>query len=281
KLTLNGLTGGHSGMDIHRGRGNANKLMNRTLSMASEVFSLSISEIDGGGLRNAIPRESTAIIGVSELEKNEFEQWIKEFEKTLKSEYHTTDPNLKLSIESHTRPMKVLQADFQTEILQAIYATPVGIYRMSPEIEGLVQTSNNVARVLVKEGEYSVLCLTRSSVDSEKMDEAQAIKSVFSLIGATVEFSGTYPGWTPKPDAQIVSIMRDLYRKKFNSEPHVMACHAGLECGILGTNYPEMEMISFGPNIRGAHSPDECAQISSVQKFWSFLLDALKEIPKA
>ena len=165
------------------------------------------------------------------------------------------------------------------DFIRAIYACPVGIYRMSPDMEDLVQTSNNLARVLVRDGKYEVQCLTRSSVDTEKMDEANMIKSIFELIGATVKFGGSYPGWTPRPGADIVHVMQELYRKKFNDEPHVMACHAGLECGILGTNYPEMEMISFGPNIRGAHSPDECCQVSSVQKFWSLLLDTLKAIP--
>ena len=146
---------------------------------------------------------------------------------------------------------------------------------MSPEIEGLVQTSNNLARVLVEGGKYTVQCLTRSSVDSEKIEEASAIKGLFELIGAKVEFGGSYPGWTPRPDADIVEVMSNLYRELFKEEPHVMACHAGLECGILGTNYPKMEMISFGPNIRGAHSPDECVQISSVQKYWKLYLETV------
>ncbi|MCB0758286.1 MAG: M20/M25/M40 family metallo-hydrolase, partial [Flavobacteriales bacterium] len=155
---------------------------------------------------------------------------------------------------------------------------PGGIYRMSPDVEGLVQTSNNVARIQLKEGTYTVMCLTRGSVDSEKMDEANSIRAVFELIDAKVEFSGAYPGWTPRPDAKIVKLMADIYRKRFDSEPHVLACHAGLECGILGTNYPDMEMISFGPTIRGPHSPDEKVQISSVQKFWGYLQEVLDEI---
>ena len=150
---------------------------------------------------------------------------------------------------------------------------------MTPDIEDLVQTSNNLARVQAKDGEFKILCLTRSSVDSEKMDEAQAIASTFELIGAEVVFDGSYPGWTPNPTSSILNIMSDLYREMYKEEPDVNACHAGLECGILGANYPEMEMISFGPNIRGAHSPDEKAQISSVQKFWNFLLETLKRIP--
>ena len=150
---------------------------------------------------------------------------------------------------------------------------------MSPDIKDLVQTSNNVARVLVENGKYKVLCLTRSSVDSEKIDEVNSISSAFELIGANVSYSGAYPGWTPKPGAEIVKIMSNLYQEMFDGKADVNACHAGLECGILGTNYPEMEMISFGPNIRGAHSPDEKVQISSVQKFWKYLLETLKRIP--
>ena len=145
----------------------------------------------------------------------------------------------------------------------------------------LVQTSNNLARVLVENGSYQIQCLTRSSVDSEKLDLAESLKSCFDQIGAEVKFEGSYPGWTPKPDADIVKLMTNIFKKTFDEEPLVNACHAGLECGILGQNYPEMDMLSFGPNIRGAHSPDEKVQISSVQKFWSLLIDTLEQIPRA
>jgi len=167
----------------------------------------------------------------------------------------------------------------QAQLLAAIYATHNGIYRMSPDIADLVQTSNNLARVALQEGTFSVLCLTRSSVDTEKMDLVNAITAIYQLIGATVTTGGSYPGWTPRPSSAIVNIMADLYRELYNEEPHVNACHAGLECGILGTNYPNMEMISFGPNIRGAHSPDERVQVSSVQKYWGYLLETLQRIP--
>jgi dipeptidase D len=150
---------------------------------------------------------------------------------------------------------------------------------MSPDIDDLVQTSNNLASVSAKDGAYRILCLTRGSVDSEKVAHANAIRSVFELIGANVSLTGEYPGWAPRPDAPIVKLMSDLYEKRFGEKAPVMACHAGLECGILGTHYPEMQMISFGPNIRGAHSPDEKVQISSVQKFWGYLLETLKHIP--
>jgi dipeptidase D len=277
KLTLKGLTGGHSGMDIHLGRANANKLMNRLL-FGAEQFGLMVHSIDGGSLRNAIPRESVSVVVVPEGQVAAFEQYLKGFEAILKAEYGSTDPDINLGIATCEQPTTVLDSAFQAKIIRAIYAAPNGIYRMSPDIKDLVQTSNNVARVLLQNGEYKVLCLTRSSVDTEKMDEASALKSVFELVGAEVNFSGDYPGWTPLPGSELVHLMTKLYRDIFKSEPHVNACHAGLECGILGTNYPDMQMISFGPNIRGAHSPDETVQISSVQKFWGFLLDTLKEI---
>lgn len=279
-ISIKGLTGGHSGMDIHRGRGNANKLMNRLLWLATQNHNILVHSIDGGGLRNAIPRESFARVAVPVNEVTDFEHFIAEYEKILKAEYAVTDPNVHIEAEGIEPLTTVIASNFQKQLLRAIYTCPVGIYRMSPDIEGLVQTSNNLARVSVKDGYYSIQCLTRSSVESEKRDEAEALRCAFELIGAKVEFGGSYPGWAPRPDAEIVRLMSDLYRQRFGEEAHVMACHAGLECGILGTNYPKMEMISFGPNIKGAHSPDEKVQISSVQKFWGLLLETLKRIPK-
>ncbi|MBD1395652.1 aminoacyl-histidine dipeptidase [Pontibacter sp. JH31] len=279
KISIKGLTGGHSGMDIYLGRGNANKLMNRLLHQAAAPFGLRIGSIDGGGLRNAIPRESVSAVAIPAGQAADFEKFVQELTAILKNEHATTDPNLAVELEQTDAPSQVLPLDFQATLLRALYACPNGIYRMSPDIEHLVQTSNNVARVLVQDGSMTIQCLTRSSVDSEKMDLAAAIQSALELAGASVSLSGVYPGWMPKPGAGIVKLMSDLYREKYNGEAHVNACHAGLECGIIGANYPEMEMISFGPNIRGAHSPDEKVQISSVQKYWDFLLDTLKRIP--
>ncbi|RAU81794.1 aminoacyl-histidine dipeptidase [Pontibacter arcticus] len=279
KLSITGLTGGHSGMDIHLGRGNANKLMNRLLAGAVTAHNARIGSIDGGSLRNAIPRESFAIVAVPAATEVAFKTYITEQTQILQAEYNITDPNIQVTLEEAETPTEVLPTALQATFIRAIYTCPNGIHRMSPAIEGLVQTSNNLARVLVKDGTYLMQCLTRSSVDSEKNDLAMAVQSAFELTGATVSNSGSYPGWTPKPDAAIVKIMSDLYRQKFNEAPHVNACHAGLECGILGGNYPAMEMISFGPNIQGAHSPDEKVQISSVQKYWDYLLDTLKQIP--
>jgi dipeptidase D len=279
KLTLRGMTGGHSGMDIILGRANANKLMNRMLFKSYEQFGVRVSNINGGGLRNAIPRESFAVLAVSDNSNDNFEQHIKTLGATIATEYKITDPELEVVLEKCDTPPKVMNEESQDDLISAIYACPNGIYRMSPDVEGLVQTSNNVARVLVENGEYTVMCLSRSAVNSERDDVAQSIQGTFELVDATVTFSGEYPGWEPKPGSDIVSMMADLYREKFNEEPNVNACHAGLECGILGTHYPDMDMISFGPNIRGAHSPDEKCQISSVQKFWGYLIEALKRIP--
>lgn len=280
RVTVKGLTGGHSGMDIHLGRGNANKLMNRILSQADEFFRVSLNAIDGGSLRNAIPRESVAEVILSSKSEEDFLEFITEITATLQSEYATTDPNLVVECVAMDIPKTTFNKEFQNKLLRSLYACPCGIYRMSPDIDKLVQTSNNLARVLVKDGTYSIQCLTRSSVDSEKTDLAQAIKSTFELMGASVGFAGSYPGWTPKPTSAIVKLMSDLYKDMYKEEAHVNACHAGLECGILGKNYPDMEMISFGPNIRGAHSPDERVQISSVQKYWKYLLETLKRIPE-
>ncbi len=279
KINIKGLSGGHSGMDIHKGLGNANKLMNRLLTEISNELDLRIHWIDGGGLRNAIPRESVAAVAVTLDDVPRLEEIVSSTGGDLVDEYTVTDENLEVVLEPIDTIGKVLSSTFQGQVIRAIYACPSGIYRMSPDVDDLVQTSNNLARVFVKDGKYEILCLTRSSVDTEKMDLAQAIKSTFELIGASVNYSGDYPGWAPKPDAGIVQLMKGLYSEMFNEDAHVYACHAGLECGILGTNYPDMEMISFGPNIRGAHSPDERVQISSVRKYWSFLLETLKRIP--
>jgi dipeptidase D len=279
KLTVNGLTGGHSGMDIHRGRGNANKLLNRLLLLSAQSFGLRIGSIDSGGLRNAIPREGSAHVAVGLSEAESFKEFIARPAAVLKDEYAVTDPGLGVNLESAELPASVIGGEFQGQLLRSVYACLNGVYRMSPDIEGLVQTSNNLARVFVADGKYEILCLTRGSVDSEKLDLAWGLRCTFELLGATVELRGEYPGWAPQPGSPIVKLLSELYEELFQSKAKVMACHAGLECGILGTNYPDMQMISFGPNIRGAHSPDEMVQISSVQKYWSLLIEALQRIP--
>ena len=279
-IVVKGLQGGHSGMDIHKGFGNANKIMNRLLFDAFENFGLRISEIDGGSLRNAIPRESRAIVAIDMVQEEAFKYEMALQIETIQSELKTLEPDLIVVLTKIETPKVIMDLGVQEGLTRAIYAAWNGVYRMSPDISDLVETSNKIARVFIKDGNVKINRLTRSSVESSKMDLAMMLRATFELIGCEVELSGDYPGWAPDMDSSILKVLRSLYEELYNEKPHVAACHAGLECGILGTHYPEMEMISFGPNIKGAHSPDERAQISSVQKFWIFVLEILKNIPK-
>jgi dipeptidase D len=279
-ITVNGLQGGHSGMDIIKGLGNANKIMNRLLFDGFTNYSLRITKLNGGGLRNAIPRESFATIVVDKESKNSFLSNTKSLIENIKNEYASLEKELNIEIKATDSPTKVMDIDAQEKLIKAIYTTLNGVYRMSPDVEGLVETSNNIAKVAADNGNIQLLCLTRSSSESNKWDLANAIKSGFELANFNVLFSGTYPGWLPNKNSSILQVVENTYVSLFKEKPNVAACHAGLECGILGQNYPNMEMISFGPNIKGAHSPDERAQISSTQKFWKLLLEVLKNIPK-
>lgn len=278
-ITVKGLNGGHSGMDIDKGLGNANKIMNRLLFDGFENFGLQIAEINGGSLRNAIPRESVAKVIIAEMYDEAFVFDMQEIINDIKFEYKTTEQNLTIEIVKSELPSKVMDLGVQEGLLRAIYAAHNGVYRMSADMENLVETSNNIARVIVKDGEISIQNLTRSSVESSKFDLANALRSAFELFGCEVTFAGSYPGWTPNVKSEILDVLTSIYEKQNGSKPHVVACHAGLECGILGTNYPEMDMISFGPTIKGAHSPDERASISSAQKYWKFVLEILENIP--
>lgn len=278
-IKLRGLLGGHSGMDIHLGRGNANKLMNRLLHHLISLVDVRLVALEGGSLRNAIPRESTATVAVPKAQKAAFLKAYETFTATLKHEYRSIEKEMSFSVEAAASPSRtVVHYDFE-RIMNAIYAVPNGVFRMSPDIENLVETSSSLARVIVADGKFVTQSLQRSSVESTKSDVANAVRAAFESVGAAVVQNGEYPGWQPNPDSAILKLMADLYRSKFSEEPNIKACHAGLECGILGDHFPGMDMISFGPNIRGAHSPDECVQISSVQKFWSYLLDTLAAIP--
>ncbi|MDG3581330.1 aminoacyl-histidine dipeptidase [Galbibacter pacificus] len=279
KIAVKGLQGGHSGMDIHRGFGNANKIMNRLLFDGFENFGLRIAKIDGGGLRNAIPRESEAIVVVDRIHHDAFALEFNQLATSIKKEYKTMEPSLFISAEATDTPDKVMNIGVQEGITKALYAAHNGVYVMSPDMENLVQTSNNIARVKIGEGKIKVLCLTRSSVETSKIDMANSLRATFELCGCEVKYSGEYPGWKPNVNSPILKVLNEKYQELFKEAPEVVACHAGLECGILGQNYPEMDMISFGPTIKGAHSPDERAHIASVEKFWKFLKEILKEIP--
>ena len=279
-IAVIGLNGGHSGMDIIKGLGNANKIMNRLLFDGFRKYGLRISEINGGSLRNAIPRESFAKIIVNNTSSASFLSDTNLLINQIKEEFSTIEKNLSIEIKEVTAPKTVINADVQKSLINSIYAALNGVYRMSPDVAGLVETSNNIAKVTVKNGAIKIGCLTRSSSESNKWDLANSLKACFELANFNVDFAGTYPGWLPNMNSSILKTVESTYIKLFDEQPNVAACHAGLECGILGKNYPEMEMISFGPNIKGAHSPDERAQISSTQKFWKLLKEVLKNIPE-
>lgn len=278
KIEVKGLQGGHSGMDIHKGFGNSNIILGRLLYPGISDQNIQLISIDGGGLRNAIPREANAVVSVRH--SVEFIDTLTSLKKEILEEFESVEKDLQINIENFSSAEKAISEEDSRKIILALKSAHNGVYRMSPDVADLVESSNNVARVELKEGELKILNLSRSSVESTKYAVAEQLKSVFELAGMKVEFSGSYPGWKPKPGSEIVKLMEKIYEKDFGSKPHVVACHAGLECGIIGANYPEMEMVSFGPTIRGAHSPEEKANIPSTQKFWGFLKEILKEIPK-
>lgn len=279
EIKLRGLLGGHSGMDIHLGRGNANKMMNRLMIHLVSLMDLRLISLDGGSLRNAIPRESTAVVAIPKDEKINLKTQFDLFVGTLYNEYKSIETEMTWNLTESDSLDKVLSHNDFEKVTRSIYATPNGVFRMSPDIDNLVEASSSLARIIVKDGKYTTQSLQRSSVESTKSDVANAVRFAFESNGVAVVQNGEYPGWQPNPNSAILKLTEDLYRKTYNSEPKVKACHAGLECGILGKAFPGMDMISFGPNIRGAHSPDECVQVSSVQKFWNFYLEILKNIP--
>lgn len=277
KIEIKGLKGGHSGMDIHKGLGNSNVLLGRLLYMGlpNEIQLISI---DGGSLRNAIPREANATFTVKDVDA--FLQTANTLKTEILEEFASIEKDLVINITKTDCSEKGILAEDSKKIILALKAAHHGVYRMSPDVADLVEASNNIARVELKNGDLKILNLTRSSVESSKITVAEQLKSVFELAEMQVEFSGSYPGWKPKPGAEIIRVMTEIYEQEFHLKPNVVACHAGLECGIIGANYPKMEMVSFGPTIKGAHSPDERASISSTQKFWKFLQEILKNIPE-
>ncbi len=280
EIVIKGLQGGHSGIDIHRGRGNANKLMTRLLFTQNEKYGIRLLNFTGGSLRNAIPRESFATIAIPNAMNEPFLAELKSRIEDIRKEFSSVEPQIDITFHSTaaTTVTCMSQAD-QQKILKAIYAAHNGVFRMSPDIADLVEASNNVAKVDIAQGSATVSCLTRSSVESSKWDVANSLRSVFELAGFEVTFSGDYPGWMPNIHSPILKVLTELYEKMHHSKASVVACHAGLECGILGRNYPNIDMISYGPTIKGAHSPDEKVNIPSVSKFWDFTIEILKHIP--
>lgn len=279
-IRISGLKGGHSGMDIHLGRANSNKLMNRLLYKMPKSCKMRIASIDGGSLRNAIPRESEAVVTVKEKAEKDFRKELERRIGELKSEFATPEPGLKIEWQKTNLPKKVMVRKDQEKVLNALYAVPNGVFRMSPDIPDLVETSSSLARVIVKDRQFITQSLQRSSVESGKQDVANAVRAAFEAVGAEVDNGNDYPGWAPNAQSPILKTMSSLYQQEYGESAHVAACHAGLECGIILDHYPGLDTISFGPTIRNPHSPDEMVNIASVRKFWNFLLKTLQEIPK-
>jgi len=279
KIIVKGLKGGHSGVDIALGRANSNKLMFRFLMQAEADFGIRIAEASGGDLRNAIPRESYSVILVPEIKADEFEDFIQGYNKMYKAEFADTEPDLLFTCEKTEVPAKVMNQGDQYRIIRAVFVCPNGVIRMSQAMKGLVETSNNLAIVRCKNGKFDVHNLTRSSVDSAKEATAWRIAAVFQLINSDVKLEGAYPGWKPNMQSPILKTMSNIYRDLYGKVPEIKAIHAGLECGLIGGVYPNLDMISFGPTIRYPHSPDEKVNIASVGKFWNFLVSTLEHIP--
>ena len=279
RLELKGLKGGHSGMEIILQRGNANKLLARFLRNYQEKLGIMLCDIDGGGLRNAIPREAFATVAVMKKNEKAFLNAVKKFEKLYIAEYKGIEDSLSFRAVPATLPAKAINFFDQANLVDAVYACPNGVVRMSTAMPGLVQTSSNLSRVVSERGSFKIQCLLRSSMNSEKEDLALTMRTVFELTGATVKTSGSYDGWNPNMDSPILKTMMVGYEKLYGTKPAVMAIHAGLECGIIGGKYPSMDMISFGPTIKYPHSPDEKVNIASVEKFWKFLCYTLETAP--
>jgi dipeptidase D len=283
KITVKGLKGGHSGCDIHLGRGNSNKLLFRFLRLAERKLGLVLAEVEGGNLRNAIPREAHAVVMVPKDKASIFETEVNLYNETVKKEFATADPGLEVVCEKTTAPAEIMDKDTQKNLINCIYALPNNVVRMSNDMPGLVETSTNLAIVKSddKTQTIEVKCLLRSSVDSGKEALERKMESVFELAGAAeILFDGQYPGWKPNPNSPILKEMLELYEKMFGNKPEIKAIHAGLECGLIGGVFPNLDMISFGPTIRFPHSPDEQCNIATVKKFWDFLLETLKNVPK-
>lgn len=280
KIMVSGLKGGHSGDDINKNLGNANKILNRFLFENKDKFNIKLHTFDGGNLRNAIAREAFAIVLIPEENVEKVKKELFEFTADIKSEYHKPDPKVAIDMATTKLPEFYCDDESADYLINAVYACPHGVIAMSQEIKDFVETSTNLASVKFGDDEIMVTTSQRSSVESAKKDVCNMVESVFKLAGAQIEHSSGYPGWKPNPDSEIVELTVKSYKKLFNKVPEVLAIHAGLECGLIGNVYPKMDMTSFGPTIKGAHSPEERIEIQSVQKFWDLLLDVVKNIPE-
>ena len=278
QLSVTGLRGGHSGCDIHLGRANANKIMNRVLFQLNQSVPIRIASLVGGSLRNAIPRESFAVITFADDQREVVNKALVRIVTEIQAERKTSEPAMKIELEPTTDAPHVMADTDQETLFNLVYASPNGVERMSEDIVGLVETSTNFSKIEVTDGEASCQFLTRSSIETAREELAQKIQSIFELSGAEVEHGGRYPGWKPNAESKILDQMKTVYQDLFGKPAKVNAVHAGLECGIIGSHYPEMDMISFGPTIENPHSPDEKCHIESVGRYWKFLVAVLESI---
>ncbi len=279
-LAIKGLQGGHSGIEIHDGRANAIKLLNRLLYYLSSKIDIRLSFFKAGNAHNAIPREAFSIISLPASQDNEFKKLVEEYHKLIKAEYLSKEPGINQFCESVELPTRALTKDLQNKILKSFYAMPHGVYRMSPDIKGLVQTSTNFAIVDTRDNEIFILTSQRSSMESEKQDIATKVRISLELGGAEVKHGEGYPAWPPNVNSPILNTAIEVFKGMYNKEPKVEAIHAGLECGLIGEKYPGMDMLSFGPNLKDVHSPDEKIQISSTERVFDLLINILKNIPR-
>jgi len=280
ELSLSGFKGGHSGVDIHLERGNPNQEIARFLLELVNENEVHVCTINGGSLRNAIPREATAVIAVKNGYYQELKEMVKSFELTLKSERQSQGAGIRLELSKSQQNQSRIDHLELKNILKSIIASPNGVLEMNSEMPGVVEVSSNMGIVTTSSGCLTVNTLQRASHDTLRTLSAERIRHVFELAGAQVEHHGEYPGWVPEPDSEILGTMSSVYESMFHTKPIVLVIHAGLECGLIHSNYPQMEMISLGPTIKYPHSPDEKVNIASVEKFWIYLLQVLKSVPK-
>jgi dipeptidase D len=279
-ISVTGLRGGHSGDEIHKGFGNSVKIMNRLLWNLSNEFNIFLSMFDGGNLRNAIPREAFAKIVVEQTSKDSIKKWISDFNDLILDELGHIEKDLKISVRDSEMPDKVMNREDQSKLLSSLTCCPHGPISWSKEMDDLVETSTNLASVkFVENNTIRIVTTQRSSIDSSKRDAAAMVETCLKLAGAKVDHSSGYPGWRPNMSSEILSITRNSYRKIFGTDPQVRAIHAGLECGLIFEKFKGIDMISFGPTIRGAHTPEEKIEIRTAQMFWDLLLDVLDNIP--
>ncbi len=279
KFTVNGLKGGHSGDEIHKGLGNSNKIMNRFLRNARKKYEARLADFDGGNMRNAIPREAFIIVTVKEKHYNDILNDFEVFTADIRQEIQLTEPDINFAAEKVDLPKFVIDKATQKTLERAVYACPHGVHAWSPAIKGFVETSTNLASVKFKDNIIEVVTSQRSSLESGKNDIAAMVASVFKLAGAKVKHTDGYPGWAPNPNSEILKIAEESYIRLFDKKPIVRAIHAGLECGLFLEKYPYLDMISIGPTLRFVHSPDERIEIKTVEMWWNHLLDILKNIP--